>query len=238
MCRKAAGWAVLVFLAGCAHQRAVPPPAVEAAPEVHPPAAAAGATSQAPSISPTPQTGAEPVAPSPGTRATQPQRAAQAKEQPPTAPPPAPGSAPAPRAGTAGGNASTVRNAGKPPAAVPAAAAASQPPPAVTERPGAPAQPALDLTSLEQRLRDTRAIGLFTKLSLKNQVDDLLTQFKAFHHGQSTVTLAELRQHFELLLLKVVSVLQDGDAQLAAAVSSSRDAIWAVLVDPVKFAEI
>jgi hypothetical protein len=101
-----------------------------------------------------------------------------------------------------------------------------------------PGPPALDLISLEQRLRDTRAIGLFTKLSLKNQVDDLLAQFRAFHHGQSAITVTALRQRFEGLLLKVVSLLQDGDAQLAAAVSSSRDAIWAVLVDPVKFAQL
>jgi hypothetical protein len=91
---------------------------------------------------------------------------------------------------------------------------------------------------MEQRLRATRAIGVFTKLSLKNQVDDLLAQFRAFHGGKSATPLAELRRRFELLLLKVVSLLQDGDAELAAAVSSSREAIWAVLVDPVKFSQI
>jgi hypothetical protein len=69
-------------------------------------------------------------------------------------------------------------------------------------------------------------------------VDDLLTQFRSFHHGQVPPTLTELRQRYELLLLKVVSLLQDGDAQLAAAVSSSREAIWAILVDPKKLAQV
>jgi hypothetical protein len=101
----------------------------------------------------------------------------------------------------------------------------------------AQAAAALDLASLEQRLRDTRAIGVFTKLSLKNQVDDLLAQFKAFHHGQTPPTLTQLRQKFELLLIKVVTVLQDGDAALAAAVSTSREALWSVLSDPQKFAQ-
>jgi hypothetical protein len=100
------------------------------------------------------------------------------------------------------------------------------------------ADAALDLTSLEQRLRDTGAIGVFTKLSLKNQVDDLLAQFKSFHHGQTPPTLTQLRQKFELLLIKVVTVLQDGDATLAAAVSTSREALWSVLSDPQKFAHI
>src|SRR5262249_31032276 len=39
----------------------------------------------------------------------------------------------------------------------------------------------LDLGSLEKRLRETTAIGVFTKLSLKNQVDDLLDEFREFH---------------------------------------------------------
>ena len=96
----------------------------------------------------------------------------------------------------------------------------------------------LDLNALEQRLRDTHAIGLFTKLSLKNQVDDLLAQFKAFHQGRSGVTLAQLRQKYEQLLLKVVSLLQDNDPSLASAVSSSREAIWGILTDPKTFANI
>jgi hypothetical protein len=69
-------------------------------------------------------------------------------------------------------------------------------------------------------------------------VDDLLAQFKAFHGGQSQLSLAQLRQNYEVLLLKVVSVLQDGDPELAGAVSSSREAIWRVLQDPKKFASI
>jgi hypothetical protein len=114
-----------------------------------------------------------------------------------------------------------------------ASAASSQPAPA-----SASTAPPLDLNGLEQRLRDTRAIGVFTKLSLKNQVDDLLAQFKAFHQGDSRSTLGQLRQQYELLLMKVVSLLQNGDPALASAVVSSREAIWGILTDPKKFAAI
>ena len=109
----------------------------------------------------------------------------------------------------------------------------------VAEEPAAPrsASP-LDLSALEQRLRDTRAIGLFTKLSLRNQVHDLLAQFRAFYQGGSEFTLGELRQKYELLLMRVVSLLQDADPALADAVLASRAAIWAVLSDPKKFAAI
>ena len=98
--------------------------------------------------------------------------------------------------------------------------------------------PVTDLLALEQRLRDTRAIGLFTKLSLKNQVDDLLAQFRAYHARRAGVTLSELRQQYDLLLLKVLSLLQDGDPSLAQAISSSREAIWNILADPVKFSSV
>ena len=93
----------------------------------------------------------------------------------------------------------------------------------------------LDLGTLEKRLRDTKAIGVFTKLSLKNQVDDLLEQFREFHKLRDQSMLTKLRQTYDLLLLKVLSLLQDGDPVLARDVSSSREALWGILVDPDKF---
>ena len=101
-----------------------------------------------------------------------------------------------------------------------------------------PTSPKMDLAELEQRLRDTNAIGVFTKLSLKNQVDDLLSQFRDFYKGRVTVPMAELRKQYEILMLKVLTLLQDSDQQLAAAISSSREDIWSVLADPQKFAQI
>jgi hypothetical protein len=101
-----------------------------------------------------------------------------------------------------------------------------------------PAPPALDLAGLEQRLKDTHAIGLFTKLSLKNQVDDLLGAFRSFHGGQTQPPLAELRQRYDLLLLKVLTLLQDGDPPLASAIAASREAIWGLLADRDKFQRI
>ena len=75
-----------------------------------------------------------------------------------------------------------------------------------------------------------------TKLTLKNQVDDLLNQFRAFYAGKLKTTLAELRRPYDLLILKVLSLLQDKDPPLASDLASSREAIWAILSDPVKFA--
>ena len=87
-------------------------------------------------------------------------------------------------------------------------------------------------------MKQTRAIGVFTKLSLKNQVDDLLSQFRAFHGKKSATPLTDLRERYDLLLLKVLSLLQDNDPDLATAISGSREAIWGVLADPEKFAKL
>jgi hypothetical protein len=128
-----------------------------------------------------------------------------------------------------------------------AAAPAGKPSPKETAREGVKnetaqemakqkAEPPLDLASLETRLKDTKAIGVLTKIALKNQVDDLLNQFRAFYSGKLKTTLADLRHPYDLLVLKVLSLLQDSDPSLAAAIVASREAIWGILSDPIKFA--
>lgn len=102
----------------------------------------------------------------------------------------------------------------------------------------APATATLALDTLEQRLKNTPAIGVFTKLTLKNQVDDLLDRFRAHYEGRGGLTIPQLRQHYEQLLAKVHGLLKDGDPALAGAVVNSREAIWGVLTDPVKFAKL
>jgi hypothetical protein len=103
---------------------------------------------------------------------------------------------------------------------------------------GGDAPPPLGLNQLEQRLRDTHAIGVFTKLSLKNQIDDLLDQFRAYHLKESGASLAELRKRYEALLHKVIDLLQSDDASLAQAIWSSREAIWSILTDPAKVSQL
>jgi hypothetical protein len=100
------------------------------------------------------------------------------------------------------------------------------------------AAPPLDLDSLKERLKDTSAIGVLTKISLKNQVDDLLDRFRAYYDGKLKTTLADLRRSYDLLVMKVLALLQDTDRSLATAIVASREAIWGILSDPKKFATI
>lgn len=98
--------------------------------------------------------------------------------------------------------------------------------------------PTLDLTALKEQLRETKAIGVLSKITLKNQVDDLLDQFREYYLGASKITMTGLRRSYELLMMKVLSLLQDEDQKLASAISASREAIWAMLSDSKKFAAL
>lgn len=116
--------------------------------------------------------------------------------------------------------------------------AAPQSPPTLVAAPAKPPAPPLDLKSLETRLKETKAIGVFTKLTVKNQVDDLLDAFRAYYKGQAKSTLADLRRAYDLLVLKVIALLQDADPPLASAIAASREAIWGILSDRTKFANV
>jgi hypothetical protein len=110
--------------------------------------------------------------------------------------------------------------------------------PTAAPRAAAAATPTLDLAELKERLRATKAIGVFTKISLKNQVDDLLDHFGDYYKGKAKLTLTELRRSYDLLMMKVLTLLQDEDQRLASAIVSSREAIWRLLADPTTFATL
>lgn len=237
----AAGLALLAA-SGCVHQRGTGPTQA-AAPPAPIAAASAPAPRQTAVAAPAPQdpvgSGSQP-APSSG-----PAPAAQhsAAAPPRTSPPP-----PQAKAASVGGQRASARTrtpqqpvtstpvAASPvqTAAVPAAPAApAVPSPAAPGRPAGP--PPLDIAGLTQQLKDTHAIGLFTKLSLKNQMDDLLGAFRGFHAGRRPPTLPDLRERYDLLLMKVLSLLQDGDPPLASSIRASREALWGLLADPNQF---
>ena len=225
-----AGILCFLVLIGCTHVRPTEPAAAQTEPAAAP-TEPERAASQTPGTAPLAPSG--PAAPEPGNDSKTTAEAAGAAAGSSSQSGAGGSSRPKPKP-------STVKSPGNAPAAAagsPAAAAKPTPAPAgdTSARQSTPSAPALDLGALEQRLKETRAIGLFTKLSLKNQVDDLLNQFRAFHGKQGAATLAELRQRYDLLLLKVLSLLQDGDPALATAISSSREALWGILADPVKF---
>jgi len=172
----------------------------------------------------TPQPAAKPVAPAP--------------PQPARAPVPAPDAVSAPRVTTPAPQAASEV---VPPVARTSAPIGRAPKPAASPvaAPPAPVAPlTLDLNALKERLKQTKAIGIFTKIALKNQVDDLLEQFSEYYEGKGKLTMTDLRRSYNLLMMKVLSLLQDADQTLASAIVSSREAIWGLLADPKTFATL
>lgn len=206
-----------------------PEPAPQPVAEPAPPAAPEPVAQAAP---PLPQ---EPVAtaptPPPVTRPSAPASPAPVKTPTPSAP-----SSPGPKPAT------PSSSQPKPAAAPPPSATKSGPPAAIktespaTKTPGG--TPTLDLDALKEEVRSTSAIGFFTKITLKNQVDDLLDDFRDYHQGKSKLTKIELRRAYDLLLMKVLSLLQDKDPTLASSIVASREVIWDLLADPKKFATL
>ena len=207
---------LLLATAGCASHTPPEPPASQPPSAAEPPA--------------TPQAGAKPVEKKPPQPAPAAAPAPSAKAPPPDAATPAPkraGKATPPVASTPAPNTRAPK-----PAATPVAV------PPVGARPAPAAPGTLDLTALKEQLKATKAIGVFTKISLKNQVDDLMDQFSAYYQGKARTTMPELRRSYDLLMMKVLSLLQDSDQKLASEIVSSREAIWALLSDQKKFATL
>jgi len=161
-----------------------------------------------------------------------------AKPKAPATPPPTPAAVPAPKAPIP--TPQTARKGAPPVGKTPAPATRTPKPaaPPVTAPAVTAAPTTLDLNALKERLKATKAIGVFTKIALKNQVDDLMKQFSEYYQGKSKLTMTDLRRSYNLLLMKVLSLLQDDDQTLASAIVSSREAIWSLLANPTTFATL
>ena len=65
-----------------------------------------------------------------------------------------------------------------------------------------------------------------------------MKQFREHYEGKTTRTMTDLRRSYDLLIMKVLSLLQDTDQMLASAIVTSREAIWGLLSDRNKFANL
>jgi len=92
-------------------------------------------------------------------------------------------------------------------------------------------QEIIDFESLEKQVKETKAIGVVTKLKLSNDINKLLADLKAFHAGNSPLTLEQQREQYDLLYMKIVSLVQENDPELFNQLCNAWDPIWAELQD-------
>lgn len=94
----------------------------------------------------------------------------------------------------------------------------------------------IGLASLEERLKQTKAISALKKLGLKGEIDNLLAKFRVAHAGGQPDLIA-LREPYDKLVLKIRGMLAR-DPRLARDIVASKDAIWDRLADRTRFASL
>ena len=225
---------MMIGAAGCARKVPETPPPTPATTDVSPPATTAPAKPSLPPPSTVTNKPEEEGSPEKPATPSKPSASAPAAEPAAPATPPAKPAPPTATAKPAPTKPATPAPTAKP--ATPPAQAAAKP---TTPAPRATSpNPTLDLTALKEQLKSTKAIGLMTKLTLKNQVDDLLDGFRDLYAGKGKSTMPQLRQSYDMLMMKVLSLLQDKDQKLASDIVASREVIWGLLADPKKFAAL
>ena len=93
----------------------------------------------------------------------------------------------------------------------------------------------IDLDDLAKRVGDSKAIGLLTKLSLKREIEVFKVDLKAVHDGASKSTLTQMRERYDLMVHKLMTLLQAKDPGLAKEIAEARNFLWAKLADPKEF---
>jgi len=89
----------------------------------------------------------------------------------------------------------------------------------------------VDIEALKTRLKETDAIGLFTKLAIRSDILDLVDEINSYRkQAKLESKINELRASFDGLLLKMVALLE-GDPILSRDLYVSRESIWKSLLE-------
>jgi len=89
----------------------------------------------------------------------------------------------------------------------------------------------LDMDMLVERLKQTRAIGFFTKLAIRNDVMDLIVLIDNYRKKSVLGSkLDDVRARFDGLFLKIVALLED-DPDLSRDIYLARERIWKSLLE-------
>ena len=89
----------------------------------------------------------------------------------------------------------------------------------------------VDIETLKTRLKETDAIGVFTKLAIRGDILDLVDQIKRYRkQAKLEAKLAEVRASFDGLLLKMVALLEE-DPSLSRDLYVSRESIWKSILE-------
>ena len=95
-----------------------------------------------------------------------------------------------------------------------------------------------EIDKLYEDITNTKAIGLFTKLSFRNNAMSLHESFGKYHQGSRPPTLDELEQRYELMVQEIMTLVQDKDPALADEIQQKKDLLWMTMIDPESYESI
>lgn len=101
-----------------------------------------------------------------------------------------------------------------------------------------PSSEDFDLGTLETKIRNTDAIDLFSKVSLKYEISSLIDEMARSHETKNAAGFTKQRARFEKLVDRMVIMLRKGDLSFAKEVEDSREALWKILNSPEKLLAI
>jgi Ni,Fe-hydrogenase maturation factor len=95
-----------------------------------------------------------------------------------------------------------------------------------------------DVDALVDRVAHSKALGFFTKLSLKQEIDQLMTGIRAHHNASQDYPIEQLRERYDVMVKKLMILLQEKDQELVQEIHNGRGKLWAILSDEKKFASM
>lgn len=92
-----------------------------------------------------------------------------------------------------------------------------------------------DLDNLRARIRKSKAVGPLTKLKLRGEIKALLKKLELYHSGKGHSNINQLNERFDLLYMKVVSLVQEKDPDLHRQLCNSWEPLRRSLQSPSYF---
>jgi hypothetical protein len=93
-----------------------------------------------------------------------------------------------------------------------------------------------DVDALVDRVSHSKALGFFTKLSLKQEIDQLMTGIRAHHYGSQDHPIEQLHERYDVMVKKLMILLQEKVQELVQDIHNGREKLWVILSDEKKFA--
>ena len=88
-----------------------------------------------------------------------------------------------------------------------------------------------NLDTLITKLKETKALGVFTKLALKGDMEEIIAMANGYQRVAAFSELQSVRELFDGLVLKTITLLNDKDPNLAADMYQARDLVWQSILE-------